>query len=92
MYVSFLGPYPPMPKFELARKGKVFIPEEMISSGDEAERLLEHLTKRRLKSKPKEGTAEWDRVSVLVEILVHNPFIWCAPCTCFQCWATIFGY
>ncbi|XP_064621560.1 uncharacterized protein LOC135484220 [Lineus longissimus] len=60
-------PYPPMPKFELARKGKVFVPEEMIgSSGDEAERLLEHLTKRRQnKTKPKEGTAEWERKTAL---------------------------
>ena len=69
-------PYPPMPKSELARKGKVAVPEEELSSDEDGvlhptassintatlvmAARAQKDTKRKMLS---HGTAEWERVS-----------------------------
>ena len=75
-FTSVLEPYPPMPKSELARKGKVAVPEEELSSDEEGvlhptassintatlvmAARAQKDTKRKMLS---HGTAEWERVS-----------------------------
>ena len=74
-FYAFLEPYPPMPKSELARKGKVAVPEEELSSDEEGmlnptassintatlvmAARAQKDTKRKMLS---HGTAEWERV------------------------------
>ncbi|XP_074644542.1 uncharacterized protein LOC141901259 isoform X5 [Tubulanus polymorphus] len=58
---SSLRPYPPMPKSDLAMKGKIVVPEEVTSSADEADLNLTMKKKIIKAPKSKEGTAEWEK-------------------------------
>ena len=71
IFSCVLGPYPPMPKFDLALLGKVDIPEENSSAGEEDE--IEEQSQGYNASNPKkkksdkpadEGTPEWEKVMV----------------------------
>ena len=54
-----------MPKSDLARKGKVVVPEEEVSSSDEDvdRRPIMQPIRRGGKKLLSEGSAEWERVS-----------------------------
>ncbi|XP_013379037.1 uncharacterized protein LOC106163026 [Lingula anatina] len=56
-------PYPPMPKSLIAKKGKMPVPEEVLSSTDEEEINVTTLKKK--KKKLVEGSAEWERKMAL---------------------------
>ena len=61
-----------MPKFDVAKGGKIVVAEEIVSSGDESSAAnaakpssASTASKRKQRSKaPKEGSAEWEKVHV----------------------------
>lgn len=73
------GPYPPMPKSDLARRGRVPVPEEEISSSDDdgnnqsatpvaatqpsAPPVVRPSRQIRVTAKSSEGSLEWEKVS-----------------------------
>lgn len=61
--LNILEPYPPMPKSELAKKGKMNVPEEEEPYSDEAEELA---TSKKKKKDTEKYANEWERVSFTI--------------------------
>lgn len=74
--------YPPMPKSDPAKKGRMPVPEEEMSSGEEMMMSPVAPSKRiTVRKKPSEGTAEWEKVRFRGGFLLDREE------TCF-CWGT----
>ena len=69
--VACTEPYPPMPKSDIAKKGKIPLPQEVYGSSDEEDSSI--LSPRKRLKIVTEGSVEWEKVSRYL-IAVYKKF------------------